>query len=74
MLIVLATTLTDTSRSFGLRNEVELDPAPCSAAATWGGNPRGEVYAVAAKNDGNTIHKLVKATHRAFWSPKPSTS
>ena len=39
-LIVLATTLTDTSRAFGLKNEVDPIQHLVSAAATWGGNPR----------------------------------
>ena len=39
-LIVLATTLTDTSRAFGMKNEVDPIQHLISAAATWGGNPR----------------------------------
>ena len=38
-LITLATTLTDTSRSFGLKDEVDPVQRLISAAATWGGNP-----------------------------------
>ena len=39
-LIVLGTTLTDTSQAFGLKNEVDPIPRLFSAATTWGGNPR----------------------------------
>ena len=39
-LIVLATTLTDTSRAFGMRDEVDPIQRLISAASTWGGNPR----------------------------------
>ena len=37
-LIVLATTLADTSHAFGLENEVDPVQRLISAAATWGGN------------------------------------
>ena len=40
-LIVLGTTLTDTSRAFGTRDQVDPMPAPdFGTATTWGGNPR----------------------------------
>jgi hypothetical protein len=39
-LIVLGTTLTDTSRSFGTKDQVEPIQRLISAATTWGGNPR----------------------------------
>ena len=72
-LIVLATTLTDTSRAFGLKNEVDPIQHLVSAAATWGGNPRKDaIYLTVTptKNDGNTIYKLnVKDVPvDAFWS------
>jgi hypothetical protein len=72
-LIVLATTLTDTSRAFGLKNEVDPIQHLVSAAATWGGNPRKDaIYLTVTppKNDGNTLYKLnVKDVPvDAFWS------
>jgi hypothetical protein len=39
-LIVPGTTLTDTSRAFGLKEEVDPIQRLVSAATTWGGNPR----------------------------------
>ena len=72
-LIVLATTLTDTSRSFGLKNEVDPIQHLVSAAATWGGNPRKDaIYLTVTppKNDGKTIYRLnIKDVPvDAFWS------
>jgi hypothetical protein len=60
-LIVLGTTLTDTSRSFGLKNEVDPIQHLISAATTWGGNPRKDaVYLnfTPYGNDGNTLYRL----------------
>ena len=72
-LIVLGTTLTDTSRAFGTKDEV--DPIQCliSAATTWGGNPRKDaIYpnVTRPKNDGTTVYTLtVKAVPvDGFWS------
>ena len=71
-LIVLATTLTDTSRSFGTKDEV--DPIRTdSAAATWGGNPRKDAIYLnftPPKNDGKTVYRLdVKDVPvDGFWS------
>lgn len=72
-LIVLATTLTDTSRSFGTKDQVEPIQRLVSAAATWGGNPRKDAIYLnftPAKNDGKTIYKLnVKDVPvDGFWS------
>jgi hypothetical protein len=72
-LITLATTLTDTSHAFGLKNEVDPIQRLVSAAATWGGNPRKDaIYLTVTppKNDGNTIYNLnVKDVPvDAFWS------
>jgi hypothetical protein len=72
-LIVLGTTLTDTSHAFGLKNEVDPIQHLVSAAATWGGNPRKDaIYLTVTppKNDGNTVYKLnVKDVPvDAFWS------
>jgi hypothetical protein len=60
-LIVLGTTLTDTSRSFGTKDQVEPIQRLISAATTWGGNPRKDAISLnftPPKNDGNTIYKL----------------
>ena len=38
-LIVLGTTLTDTSRAFGTKDQVDPVQRLISAATTWGGNP-----------------------------------
>ncbi len=72
-LIVLATTLTDTSRSFGMKNEVDPIQHLVSAAATWGGNPRKDaIYLTVTppKNDGKTIYRLAvkDVPVDAFWS------
>jgi hypothetical protein len=60
-LIVLSTTLTDTSRSFGTKDEVDPIQRLVSAAALWGGNPRKDaIYlnVTPPKNDGKSIYKL----------------
>ncbi|HEV7731139.1 MAG TPA: DUF1254 domain-containing protein [Candidatus Binatia bacterium] len=72
-LIVLATTLTDTSHAFGTKDEVDPVQRLVSAAATWGGNPRKDaIYlnVTPAKNDGKTVYTLeVKDVPvDGFWS------
>jgi hypothetical protein len=72
-LIVLGTTLTDTSRAFGTKEQVDPIQHLVSAAATWGGNPRKDAIYLnftPPKNDGNTIYKLsVKDVPvDGFWS------
>ena len=60
-LIVLATTLTDTSRAFGTADQVDPVERLISAAATWGGNPKKDaIYLTVTpqKNDGNTNYRL----------------
>ena len=60
-LIVLGTTLTDTSRSFGTEDQVDPIQRLVSAATLWGGNPRKDAIYLTftpPKNDGNTIYKL----------------
>ena len=60
-LIVLGTTLTDTSRSFGTEDQVDPIQRLISAATLWGGNPRKDAIYLTftpPKNDGNTIYKL----------------
>jgi len=72
-LLVLGTTLTDTSHAFGLKNEVDPIQRLISAAATWGGNPRKDAIYLnftPPKNDGNTVYKLnIKDVPvDGFWS------
>lgn len=72
-LIVLGTTLTDTSRSFGMKNEVDPVQRLISAATTWGGNPRKDAMYLnytPARNDGTTIYrlKLGDVPVDGFWS------
>ncbi|WP_409527644.1 DUF1254 domain-containing protein [Rhizobium sp. BK313] len=60
-LIDLGTTLTDTSRSFGTRKQVDPIQHLISAATTWGGNPpKDAIYLnfTLPKNDGKTVYKL----------------
>lgn len=72
-LIVLGTTLTDTSRAFGTKDQVDPIQRLISAATTWGGNPRKDAIYLnftPPKNDGNTVYKLnVKDVPvDGFWS------
>jgi hypothetical protein len=72
-LIVLGTTLTDTSRSFGTKDQVDPIQRLISAATTWGGNPRKDAIYLnftPPKNDGDTIYKLnIKDVPvDGFWS------
>jgi hypothetical protein len=72
-LIVLSTTLTDTSRSFGTKDDVDPIQRLISAAALWGGNPRKDAIYLnftPPRNDGATIYNLnVKDVPvDGFWS------
>jgi hypothetical protein len=72
-LLVLSTTLTDTSRAFGRPGDVDPIQRLVAAASTWGGNPRKDaVYLnfTPPKNDGKTVYKLdVSAVPvDGFWS------
>jgi len=72
-LIVLGTTLTDTSRAFGLKDEVDPIQRLVSAATTWGGNPRKDAIYLnfaPAQNDGKTVYKLTvkDVPVDGFWS------
>jgi hypothetical protein len=60
-LITLATTLTDTSHSFGTKEEVDPIRRLASAAATWGGNSEKDAIYLnftPVNNDGKTSYKL----------------
>jgi hypothetical protein len=72
-LIVLGTTLTDTSRAFGTKEQVDPVQRLISAATTWGGNPKKDAIYLnftPAKNDGKTIYKLTvkDVPVDGFWS------
>jgi hypothetical protein len=72
-LITLGTTLTDTSRSFGTREEVDPIEHLISSGTTWGGNPKKDAIYLnftPPKNDGKTAYKLnVKDVPvDGFWS------
>lgn len=72
-LITLASTLTDTSRSFGTEDEVDPIEHLISAAATWGGNPKKDATYLTftpSRNDGKTTYELnVKDVPvDGFWS------
>jgi hypothetical protein len=72
-LIVLGTTMTDTSHAFGAKGEVDPVQRLVAAATTWGGNPRKDAIYLnftPAKNDGTTVYKLyVKDVPvDGFWS------
>jgi hypothetical protein len=72
-LIVLGTTLTDTSHAFGTKSEVDPIQRLISAATTWGGNPRKDAIYLnftPPKNDGNTVYQLKvgDVPVDGFWS------
>jgi hypothetical protein len=72
-LIVLGATLTDTSRAFGTKSEVDPIQRLISAATTWGGNQRKDAIYLnftPPKNDSNTIYKLSvrDVPVDGFWS------
>lgn len=60
-LLVLATTLTDTKRMYGNKNEVDPVRYLIGTAMGWGANPPSEALYLnitPSKNDGTTIYKL----------------
>jgi hypothetical protein len=72
-LIVLGTTMTDTSRAFGTKDQVDPIQRLISAATTWGGNPKKDAIYLnftPSQNDGTTVYKLnVKDVPiDGFWS------
>lgn len=72
-LIVLSTTLPDSQRMFGRRDQVDPVRFLIGSAALWGGNPeRDATYlnVTPAKNDGMTVHKLTvgDVPVDGFWS------
>ncbi len=72
-LLVLATTVTDTSRAFGTRDEVDPVQRLIGAASAWGANPpRDAIYLniVPPRNDGRTVYRLTvkDVPVDGFWS------
>jgi hypothetical protein len=72
-LLVLASTVTDTRRAFGTKEEVDPVQYLIGAASAWGANaPRDAIYlnVVPPKNDGVTVYKLsIKDVPvDGFWS------
>ncbi|PDT86024.1 carboxylesterase [Bradyrhizobium sp. Y36] len=72
-LLVLASTVTDTRRAFGTKDEVDPVQYLIGAASAWGANaPRDAIYlnVVPEKNDGTTEYRLTVADVPVdgFWS------
>jgi hypothetical protein len=72
-LLVLATTVTDTSNAFGTKDQVDPVQRLIGAASAWGANPpKDATYLnfVPAKNDGKTVYKMVvnDVPVDGFWS------
>jgi hypothetical protein len=72
-LLVLASTLTDTRRAFGTKEEVDPVQYLIGAASAWGANaPRDAIYlnVVPTRNDGvvNYILKVNNVPVDGFWS------
>ena len=72
-LLVLATTVTDTSRAFGTKDQVDPVQRLIGAASAWGANPpRDATYLnfVPEKNDGRTVYKMTigEVPVDGFWS------
>jgi hypothetical protein len=72
-LLVLASTVTNTSRAFGTRDQVDPVQRLVSAASAWGANPpRDAIYLnfVPGRNDGTTVYRLVvkDVPVDGFWS------
>ena len=72
-LLVLATTVTDTSNAFGTKDQVDPVQRLIGAASAWGANPpKDATYLnfVPKQNDGNTVYKIVvkDVPVDGFWS------
>lgn len=72
-LITLSTTLTDSTRTFGARDEVDPVHHLIGTAFAWGGNPeRDALYltVIPPANDGVTVHRLTvkDVPVDGFWS------
>jgi hypothetical protein len=72
-LLVLATTVTDTSKAFGTKDQVDPVQRLIGAASAWGANPPKDatyLNIVPEKNDGSTIYRLTvkDVPVDGFWS------
>jgi len=72
-LLVLASTVKDTSRAFGMKGEVDPVLRVIGAASAWGAQPpKDAIYlnVVPAKNEGSTVYTLSmqEVPVDAFWS------
>lgn len=72
-LLVLASTLPDTNRMFGTKDEVDPVRRLIGSASAWGGNPQKDatyLNVTPPRNDGHTIYRLnVNGVPvDAFWS------
>ena len=72
-LVTLATTLPDTRRTFGTREDTEPVRHLIGAANAWGGNPENDALyltVVPPRNDGTTVHRLMigEVPVEGFWS------
>jgi len=72
-LLALATTVNDTSRAFGTKEQVDPVQRLIGAASAWGANPpKDAIYlnVVPTKNDGSTVYKLTvrDVPIDGFWS------
>ena len=72
-LIALSTTVPDSKRTFGRRDDVDVVRHLIGAAYAWGGNPERDAFyltVVPAANDGRTVHTLTvkEVPVDGFWS------
>jgi hypothetical protein len=72
-LLVLATTVTDTSKAFGTRDQVDPVQRLIGAASAWGANPPEDatyLNFVPEKNEGKTVYRLTvkDVPVDGFWS------
>jgi hypothetical protein len=72
-LLVLATTVPDTRRMFGARDEVDPVRHLIGTALAWGGNPEKDAFylnVTPGKNDGKTVYRLTvkDVPVDGFWS------
>jgi len=72
-LVTLATTLPDTRRTFGTKEDTDPVRHLIGAANAWGGNPQQDALyltVVPPKNDGTTVHRLTvgDVPVDGFWS------
>lgn len=72
-LLALATTVTDTSRAFGTKDQVDPVQRLIGAASAWGANPPKDatyLNVVPTRNDGKTVYRLTvrDVPVDGFWS------